>query len=77
MIQINKYISASGTTHEVGDMYGTGTDEVITTMEEEGKILRIFTSQSYYDHHLQTGDWLQDSNGSSKLVKSKYDKFDE
>lgn len=77
VIDIKKFISAGGTTLEIGDLYGGGDEEVITTMEETGKILKIFTNQSYYDLHLQAGDWLKLTDDSTKLVKSKYDKFDE
>jgi len=77
IIDIKKYISAGGTTLEIGDLYGSGDEEVITTLQEQSKILKIFTNQSYYDLPLQAGDWLKLSDDTSKLIKSKYDKFDE
>ena len=74
MIAIKKYISKGGVTLEIGDFYG---EEVITSMEENGKNLRIFTSDGYYDLDLGVGDYLVETSGSAKLVKSKFDIQDE
>jgi hypothetical protein len=73
-LQIKKFISAAGVILEVGDFYGSSDDESISSMEEEGTNLRIYTTGSYYDLTLKPGDFLVDTTGSSKLVKSKFDK---
>lgn len=77
MIAIKKYMSKGGTTLEIGDFYGGAPDEVITSMEENGRDLKVFTTNGYYDLALQAGDYLVETSGSSKLVKSKFDLQDE
>lgn len=76
IIDIKKYMSMGGVTLEIGDFYGDE-DEMITSMEETGTNLKIRTSVGYYDLTLKPGDFLVQTDGSSKLVKSKYDKQDE
>jgi hypothetical protein len=73
-INIKKYMSSGGVVLEVGDFYG---EDVITSMEETGPNLKILTSVGFYDITLKPGDFLVQTDGSSKLVKSKFDKQDE
>ena len=70
-------MSHGGMVLEVNDFYGGSEDEVITRMEEEGTNLRIITSAGFYNLTLKPGDYLVQTDGSSKLVKSKFDKRDE
>ena len=77
-LNVKKFISASGMTYEIGDLYpGGGPEEVITSIEETGKIIRFWTALSYYDYHTKSNDYIMYADGSAKLVKSKYDKFTE
>lgn len=77
MSDIKKYISVGGVVFEAGDFYGGGNDEVISSMEEEGTKLTIHTSVGYYELTLKPGDYLVATDGSARLVKSKFDKQDE
>lgn len=77
IINIKKYMSQGGVVLEVGDFYGGGNDEVITSMEEEGTNLKIYTTVGYSDLTLKPGDYIVAVDGSAKLVKSKFDKQDE
>ncbi len=76
-LDIKKYMSQGGVTLEVNDFYGSSEDEVIKFMTETGTNLRIDTTHSYYELTLKPGDFLVQTDGSSKLVKSKFDKQDE
>jgi len=73
-----KYISQSGTRIEVGDFYGGGLDEVVTSLEElDNKThLRVNTTLSYYDIFLNIGDYLVLGDGSGKIIKNKHDNDD-
>lgn len=73
-LQIKKFISQGGVTLEIGDFYGGGLDEAITSMEETNNKLTINTALGFYDLTLKAGDYLLQVDGSSKLVKSKFDK---
>lgn len=73
MEQIKKYISQAGVILEIGDFYGGGEDEVITSIEEEGTSLLIKTSCNEYPFTLKPGDYLLTTEGSGRVVKSKFD----
>lgn len=75
--KIKKYMSQGGSVLEVGDFYGGGEDEVIQSMEQEDTNLKISTSVGFWDLTLKPGDFLVKEDGSSFLIKSKYDKQDE
>lgn len=73
-MEIKKYISHGGTILEIGDFYGGGLDESITSMEHKDNNLSINTALGFYDLTLSAGDVLIQTDGSSKLVKSKFDR---
>lgn len=70
---IRKYISNSGVTLEVGDFYGYGPDEIISSLEENGYKLRINTNLGFYDLTLRSGDYLSEGDGAGKIIKHKHD----
>lgn len=73
---IKKYIAQGGTTLELMDFYGGGQDEVINKMSEDGTKITILTTCNHYEFALKPGDFISYLDGSSKIVKSKYDKDD-
>lgn len=77
MSDIKKYMSQGGVVLEVGDFYGGMEEDAIVSMVEENTKLTINTNRSFYELTLKPGDYLVTSDGSSKLVKSKFDKQDE
>lgn len=76
MSQVTKFISQS-LTLEVGDFYGAGQDEVVKSMEDKDHEIEIVTSHDSYEFRLQPGDYMAFSDGSSRIMKSKYDNQDE
>lgn len=74
---IKKYITRSGVTIEVGDFYGGGQDEVVTSFEvEENECpldILIKTTVDSYKIPLGIGDYLGMDDGSGKIVKGKND----
>lgn len=79
---VKRYLSNGGTALEIGDFYQG--EAVITAMEETGTNLKIYTFSEFgavtstdsFDITLKPGDYLVLTDGSSKLVKSKFDKDD-
>lgn len=71
-----KYISHSGVTIEIGDFYGGGLDEVVSSLEDDNTNLRIITNQDIYLIQMQAGDFLSFADGSSKIVKHNHDNND-
>jgi hypothetical protein len=76
-MNVKKYISVYGVTLEIGDFYGGGEDEAITSMEQDNQHLKVNTGMGFYDLALKPGDYLSYVDGSSILIKSKFDKQDE
>jgi len=74
---INKFISNTGTILAVDDFYGSGTDEVIKSFERSGEKLTVNTDQGFYTLGLRPGDYLGSDDGTSEIIKTKYDKQDE
>ncbi len=70
---IRKYTSNSGVTLEVGDFYGSGPDEVITSLEENDYQLRINTNLNFYDLTLKPGDYLSEGDGAGRVIKNRHD----
>lgn len=72
-MMIKKFISQSGVTIESGDFYGGGTDEVVSSLEENGSYLNIITNLDIYRVSLSPGDYLGMADGSGKTIKNKHD----
>lgn len=74
---IKKYITHSGITIEIGDFYGGGMDEVVSSFEEISldvpTHIRINTNLSYYELPLSPGDYISYQDGSGKIIKNKHD----
>lgn len=75
---IKKYISHSGVTIEVGDFYGGGLDEVISSLEElpdkdVPTHFRINTNLNNYEFTLKPGDFIGYTDGNGKVIKNKHD----
>ncbi len=70
---IKKYISQSGVIIEVGDFYGSGTDEVVSSLEENNNQVLVYTTFGFYPIDLKPGDYIGMQDGSGKVVKSKHD----
>lgn len=77
MTQLSKYISQHGTVIEIGYFYGSGEEEVVSSLEEEGSKLTIRTTQSFYELTIKPGDYLLTTDGTARIVKSKHDIIDE
>lgn len=70
---IKKYISASGITIEIGDFYGGGTDEVVSSLEEKEHSVTINTNLGFYTLPLSPGDYLGFQDGSGRIITKKTD----
>lgn len=75
---IKKYISHSGVTIEIGDFFGDGVDEVVSSFEEIPSSdvpthVRVNTTQNNYEFRLHPGDYIGYQDGNGKVIKNEHD----
>lgn len=70
---IKKIITNSGDFYQIGDFCGSGDDEVIQSFDRDGYNVKIWTNLSFYDLTLVAGNVITFEDGTSELIKSKYD----